>query len=122
MRFLADMGVSQGIVERLRGQGHDAVHLRDQGLQKSPDNEVFAKAATEQRILLTFDLDFGEIVAFSEARNPSVVLFRVQDTRTDQVWARLQYALPMAKEELDSGAIVVVEDRRIRIRRLPIGT
>ena len=116
------MGVSQGIVERLRSQGDDAVHLREQGLQKLPDTDVFAKATTERRILLTFDLDFGEIVAFSKAHTPSVVLFRVQNTRTDQVWQRLQHALVTAKTELDAGAIVVVEDQRIRIRRLPIGT
>jgi hypothetical protein len=36
MQFLADMGVDQRIVEWLRGQGHDAVHLREQGLHRHP--------------------------------------------------------------------------------------
>ncbi len=44
MRFLADMGVSQRVVEWLRETGHEAVHLREEGLQRLPDTEVFAKA------------------------------------------------------------------------------
>jgi hypothetical protein len=65
MRFLADMGVSQQVVEWLRTNGHDAVHLRDEGLQRLPNGDIFQKAGREQRIVLTFDLDFGEILAAS---------------------------------------------------------
>ena len=61
MQFLADMGVSQGIVDWLRTEGHDAVHLREQGLHRLPDADIFAKAIAENQIVLTFDLDFGEI-------------------------------------------------------------
>jgi predicted nuclease of predicted toxin-antitoxin system len=41
MRFLADMGVSQQVIEWLRTTGHDAVHLRDEGLQRLPNGEIF---------------------------------------------------------------------------------
>ena len=75
MRFLADMGVAQRIVEWLRAEGHDGVHLRDEGLQRTPNGEIFDKAATEGRIVLTFDLDFGEIVALSGGQRASVILF-----------------------------------------------
>jgi len=65
MRFLADMGVAIRIVEWLRQQGHETTHLREENLQRMPDLDIFGKAAAERRILLTFDLDFGEIVALS---------------------------------------------------------
>ncbi|HYS75771.1 MAG TPA: DUF5615 family PIN-like protein, partial [Burkholderiales bacterium] len=65
MRFLADAGVAGRVVNWLRERGHDAVHLREQGLERLPDSEVFAKASAEKRVLLTFDLDFGELVALS---------------------------------------------------------
>ena len=65
MRFLADMGVDQRVVDGLRAQGHHAVHLREQGLQRSPDADVFAKVIAEGRIILTFDLHFGEILTLS---------------------------------------------------------
>lgn len=57
MRFLADMGVSLRVVEWLRSSGHDAIHLRDEGLQKLPNGEIFRKAIREQRVVLRFDLD-----------------------------------------------------------------
>lgn len=66
MRFLADMGVDIRIVHWLRQQGHEALHLREQGLHRLPNGSIgsiFEKAEAEGRIILTFDLDFGEIVA-----------------------------------------------------------
>ena len=45
MRFLADMGVSQRIVAWLNQQGHDAMHLRDEGLQRLPDEDIYTKSA-----------------------------------------------------------------------------
>lgn len=57
MRFLADMGVSYSVVLHLRLKGHDVVHLRDIGMQRMPDEEIFAQAIDEGRVILTFDLD-----------------------------------------------------------------
>lgn len=65
MRFLADMGVSMQVIEWLRANGHDSNHLGEEGLQRLPNGEIFQKAAREHRIVLTFDLDFGEILAGS---------------------------------------------------------
>jgi len=114
------MGVAMRSVEWLREQGHDATHLREENLQRMSDADVFRKAATEGRILLTFDLDFGEIVALSSEKNASVVLFRLHNTRTPHVIERLKSALQETSQSLESGAIVVVEERRLRVRRLPL--
>lgn len=59
------MGVAQRIVQWLREDGHDAVHLRDEKLHRLPNGDIFVKAHAEKRIILTFDLDFGEILALS---------------------------------------------------------
>jgi len=121
MRFLADMGVSMRVVEWLRSSGHDAVHLRNEGLQNLPNGEIFRKAIREQRIVLTFDLDFGEIVAGSGGGSISVILFRLRNTRADFVVQRLKSVLEQSTEELAQGAVVLVEDGRHRVRRMPIG-
>jgi predicted nuclease of predicted toxin-antitoxin system len=120
MRFLADMGVAIRIVDWLRVQGHDAKHLRDDGLQRMTDSDVFRKAASEKRVLLTFDLDFGEILALSRESAVSVVLFRLHNTGTPHVIERLKIALGETKEMLEAGSIVVVEESRLRMRRLPL--
>jgi predicted nuclease of predicted toxin-antitoxin system len=120
MRFLADMGVDIRVVDWLRSQGHDGVHLREQGMQRAPDANIFMKAGAEQRIILTFDLDFGEILAFSEGATISVILFRLRNTRTPFVIQRLAAVLITDAEALTKGAVIVVEDGRHRVRDLPI--
>ena len=121
MRFLADMGVSLRVVEWLRSSGHDVIHLRDEGLQTLPNGEIFQKALREERIVLTFDLDFGEIVAASGRRSVSVIVFRLRNTRADFVIQRLKAVLGQSTKDMAQGAVVVVEDGRHRVRRLPIG-
>jgi len=115
------MGVAGRVVTWLRNEGHDAVHLRDEDLQRLPDNEIFQKAANEQRIVLTFDLDFGEILSLSGSKTTSVVLFRLHNTTTPHVIERLSQVLMNSGQALEEGAIVVVEDLRHRVRRLPFG-
>ena len=120
LRFLADMGVSQSVVEWLRSEGYDAVHLRDKGLQRLPDPEVFTEGLKEGRVLITFDLGFGEIVV-SARQGVSVVVYRLLDTRASHQVGRLRSVLNVVSEDLERGAVVVIEEERHRVRRLPIG-
>ncbi len=78
MKFLADMGISPKTVNFLKDQGYDAVHLHEQGLDRMPDSDILKKAGNENRVLLTHDLDFGELVAASGTVLPSVVIFRLR--------------------------------------------
>lgn len=121
VRFLADMGVSWRVVEWLRAQGYDTNHLRDEALERLEDPEIFSKAHEEGRVLLTFDLDFGEIAALAEGRIVNVVVFRLRNTRTPFVIERLSSVLAESSEALRQGSIIAIEDSRHRIRRLPIG-
>jgi predicted nuclease of predicted toxin-antitoxin system len=120
--FLGRHGRIAASVEWLRTNGHEAVHLRDEGLQRLPNGEIFQKAGREQRIVLTFDLDFGEILATSGGQIVSVILFRLRNTRASFVIQRLEDVLNQSSPALSQGAIVVVEDGRHRVRSLPIGS
>lgn len=71
------MGISQGTVAWLRAQGHEAIHLRELGLQKMLDSDILEKARVEKRILLTMDLGFGSLLAAHRSQLPSVVIFRL---------------------------------------------
>ncbi len=114
------MGVSYSVVLHLRERGHDAVHLRDKGLQRLPDEEIIAQAANEKRIVLTFDLDFAELAFNSRLAFPSVLIYRLSDQRPHRQIERLMAALLVAGSALELGAIVVVDDSRVRIRQLPV--
>jgi predicted nuclease of predicted toxin-antitoxin system len=121
MRFLADMGVSQRVVTWLQEQGHDATHLRDEGLQRLENGDIFTKAFRESRIILTWDLDFAEILALSGSNIVSAVVFRLVNTRSTHVIERLERVLLESAQDLENGAIISVEEGRHRVRLLPIG-
>lgn len=120
MKFLADMGLSMSTVLVLRASGHDVIHFRELGLHKLPDGQIALKAKAEGRVVLTFDLDFGEILAASNDASPSVVLFRLKDQTPQAVTPRLQQVIQEAEGDLLSGSIIVVQDEGYRVRRLPI--
>lgn len=122
MRFLADMGVAASTVRALAGAGQDAVHLRDLDLQRLPDEEILAKARGERRIVLTFDLDFGDLLALGMHESPSVIIFRLRDETPQSVTPKLFEVIRQRASELEAGAVVVVEDDRYRLRRLPLRT
>jgi predicted nuclease of predicted toxin-antitoxin system len=114
------MGISPKTVAFLQGFGHDAVHLHAQGLDRLQDSTILTKDREEDRVLLTHDLDFGELIAASRARLPSVVIFRLRNMHPDRVNLYLQDIIGHHKESLERGAVVSVAERQIRVRLLPI--
>lgn len=120
MRFLLDMGLAGSTTAHLRALGHDALHLREQGLQRLSDEEIVGKAVAEGRVILTHDLDFGRIVALSGSRVPSVVTFRLANMRPEVVNHYLGKVIPRFSTQLEAGALVSVSEGGVRLRSLPI--
>lgn len=110
--------MATGLVEA----GLDAVHVRPLGLAPAPDDVVFDRAAADNRVVVSADTDFGAILAARQSRWPSVVLFRGGTERrpTRQV-ILLLHNLEAIRGPLEEGALVVIEEGRIRIRLLPFG-
>ena len=121
MNFLADMGISPKTVEFLQHLGHQAVHLQQQGLHKLKDPQILEKARNEERILLTHDLDFGDLLAASGAGLPSVVIFRLRNMRPEHVNRYLIKIISQHPKALEDGSIITVTEARIRMRDLPLG-
>lgn len=121
MRFLVDMNLATEVAVWLRTQGHDAIHLREVELQALGDQAVVAKAIAEKRVVVTFDLDFADIAAAAGAAPVAVILFRLRSAQTARVVDRLRGILAAVGPALEQGAVVVVEEQRVRVRRLPIG-
>lgn len=120
MKFLADMGISPRVVSALREGGHEAIHLQEQGLGRLPDGDILAKARAEGRVLLTHDLDFGELLAASGGLLPSVIIFRLKDMRAENVNFHLFSVLEKQSAALEKGVVCSVSERKIRIRSLPL--
>jgi predicted nuclease of predicted toxin-antitoxin system len=85
-----------------------------------PDAEILDKARDEGRTVIAFDLDFGDLFAAGGQAGPSVVILRLADQTPASVNPRLLAALSRCEAELTGGAVVIVEESRYRVRRLPI--
>lgn len=120
MRFLVDQAVSWQVARDLTALGHDAVHTRDLALSQADDETILERARAEQRVIITQDTDFGGLLAMSGAAYPSVILIRMRDGRPAAQARALAENLPRLESDLQQGAVVVVQDEAIRIRRLPI--
>lgn len=117
MRWMADECVHGYIVGKLKASGHDVV-LVTEVAPASEDGPILSLARDEQRILLTQDMDFGEIVfrdRFSGAAG--VVLLRMRLHPIDSVWRRLEAAIQEFGESL-VGRYVVIGANRFRSRSL----
>lgn len=117
MRLLANENFPLDAVEALRANGEDVVWLREDA-RGSSDEQVLARAQIEERILITFDKDFGELAFRSKLpASGGVILFRISAPSSQEVARVAVQAL--ASRENWSGHFSVVEDRRIRMTPLP---
>jgi len=121
VRLLIDANLSPRVASRLRGAGHDAIHVADIGMLTAPDHAILAHAATSGQVIISADTDFGELLAVSGATRPSVILLRSADHLTPDQQATLLIAnLPAITADLDSGAAVSIARGRLRVRPLPV--
>lgn len=120
MRFLVDAKLSARVADWLRDSGYGALHVVDVGLAAARDREIFEHAARESWTVLTSDLDFGDILARGGGSG-SVVIMRLRSASTARITTRLGRVLPQVVPVLAKPAVVIVEEARVRVRRLPLG-
>lgn len=117
MRLLADENFPGEAVETLRKDAHDVVWVRAT-IPGSGDETVLALAQAESRILLTFDKDFGELAFRSKMPASSgVILFRIGMPSAGHVAETVARVIDSRDDWV--GHFSVVDDRRIRMARLP---
>ncbi len=120
LAILVDVNLSPGWVDLLQLHGWTAVHWSAVGNIRATDQTIMAWALANKHIVFTHDLDFGTVLALTHGAGPSVLQVRGQDVLPDHVGNLVLAALRQHQTVLQAGAIVVVEERKSRVRILPI--
>jgi predicted nuclease of predicted toxin-antitoxin system len=121
MRLLIDANLSPRVARGLRDAGFDATHVADLHLLTATDDEIFDRAAKDERVVVTADSDFGMLLAMRRATSPSVVHLRhVSELPPDAHVELLAANLPRIADDLGRGAIASLSPSRLAVRDLPL--
>jgi predicted nuclease of predicted toxin-antitoxin system len=119
VQLVVDMNLSMEWIAELAKHGWSAVHWSTVGDPRAEDSAVMAWALAHGYVVFTHDLDFGTILALTHASGPSVLQVRGQNVLPEHMSPVVVAALRQHDAALAAGAIVVVEEKKSRVRVLP---
>ena len=119
-RLLVDMNLSTEWIPLLKAPGHEVVHWSEVGDPRAPDTELMTWASSRGYAVFTHDLDFGTMLALSGADGPSVLQVRCLNVLPEAIGSLVLNLLGSYSDELEQGALIVADERRQRVRILPL--
>lgn len=119
MKIVIDMNLSPQWVGILTTEGHNCVHWSEIGPPNATDREILFWARSNGFVVFTHDLDFGAILAATDADSPSVLQLRAQDISPRHIGESVLSAFKQFEKMLNQGALVSIDEKRARARILP---
>ncbi len=120
MKVLIDMNLSPRWAATLQEAGIVATHWSEVGAATATDRQIMSYARDQGYVVLTHDLDFGDMLAATNGEKPSVVQLRSDDVRPSVIGSAVVSTLLQMAPELDDGALLTIEPNRSRVRMLPL--
>jgi predicted nuclease of predicted toxin-antitoxin system len=120
MKILVDMNLSPDWVAVLVGHGFEAAHWSTVGDPRADDLVIMDWARANDHIVFTHDLDFGALLALTQAESPSVIQVRTQDVTPAHLSGMMLAALRNHESQLDAGALIILDEGKSRVRILPL--
>jgi predicted nuclease of predicted toxin-antitoxin system len=120
MKILVAMNLSPDWVDVFIKNGFEAAHWSTIGDPRADDPVVMDWARTNGYIVFTHDLDFGTLLALTQAESPSVIQVRTQDVTPAHLSGMIIAALRNYKSMLEDGALIVLDEGKSRVRVLPL--
>ena len=121
MKILLDMNLPPRWTTFLSAEGFECVHWSTVGEKTAKDSVIMDYARENGCIIFTHDLDFGALLAVTNAGGPSVIQIRTQDVSPEAIGSLVVKAIRQFYEELQQGALISVDPSRSRVRILPFG-
>jgi predicted nuclease of predicted toxin-antitoxin system len=120
VKIVIDMNLGKDWIACLEAEGHIAVHWSSVGRPGDDDSEIMQWASINEHAVMTADLDFGKLLASTNAAWPSVIQLRTPNTPPSYSGRLVLEALRQASYEIEVGSLVTIEADRFRVRPLPI--
>jgi predicted nuclease of predicted toxin-antitoxin system len=120
LKLIADIHISPLTVRALQNKGYDIDRITDKLAATATDKEIIQLAHQEKAAIITQDLDFSAIIAQSGLNGPSVISLRVVNTKPDTITRILITVLPLIEADLIEGAIISIDEKEYRIKKLPV--
>lgn len=120
IKILIDMNLSADWAPLLQNAGWPATHWSTSGDPRATDRSIMGWAEANGYVVFTHDLDFGTLLALTHKTGPSVLQVRGEDVLPDHMANVVITAIRQHEGELESGALVVVDERKNRVRVLPM--
>ena len=120
MKVLIDMNLSPQWVEVFERNGWNAVHWSTIGDHRAADKVIIDWARANDYVIFTHDLDFGTLLAVTQAVGPSVIQVRAQDVLPANMEAVVVGSMRQYRSMIDEGALVIVDESTSRARILPL--
>ncbi|MEA3643579.1 MAG: DUF5615 family PIN-like protein [Lamprobacter sp.] len=120
LRLVIDVNLSPDWVPVLDEAGFEAVHWSHIGDPSAPDREIMDWAVAEGYTVFSHDLDFSTMLALTHAGRPSLIQLRGPKVLPEQIAGPLIASLRRFRKDLESGALLLIEPGRSRVRILPL--
>ena len=120
MKIVVDMCLPPAWAPILEEAGYQAVHWKNIGAYNAPDKEILEWARKNGFVVFTHDLDFGTLLALTNAEGPSVIQARTQDVTPEHLSNLLIHYLKEYEKKLEAGALLVIDEARARVSMLPL--
>ncbi len=116
MKFKVDESLPIEVAEKPRAAGHGAVTVVEQSLQGADDSALSNVCRSEERILVTLDLDFSDLRTYPPENFPGFIVFRTRRHDKPSGLRLLERVIPLLDKEPMAHHLWVVEEDRLRIR------
>ena len=117
VKLKLDENLSRHLKQSLRALNNDVTTAADEGLLSQPDTTVAGAANREERMLLTLDLEFGDLRKYPPGHHPGIILFRPRSFGPLAVNQFVEDFVRSTELHLFAGCVAVVEPSRVRVRR-----
>jgi predicted nuclease of predicted toxin-antitoxin system len=116
MKLKLDENLSRHLKRSLSALHHDVSTAGEEGLLSKPDSVVAAAAKSADRVLVTLDVEFGNLAKYPPGKHPGIIFFRPKSLGPLTVNNFIEELFRQTELESLKGCLVVVDPNRTRVR------